>query len=482
MRFYLVTTAVLAFSASSLPAQIPDSEYVTRRAGLLAQIDSGVVLAAGAREPIAHYPPFYQLPAFRYLTGYLDPDAFLVLVKRGSGSSGVLLVPPTNLRRALYNGRSTDLAALSRSTGLDARYLAGLDPLLDSLAPSGLPFYIVGDFVSNEFAEDDSLSYMHALVRRLRDRYQWLVVRDATSMLDRLRARKSPAELALLRKAGEISAEGHKAAMAMIAPGKTENEVQATVEYTFRRLGGDRPGYSSIVGSGPNSTTLHYDAGLRTLRNGEVLLMDVATDYQGYSADVTRTVPVNGRFSPDQRAIYQLVLEAQRAAEQVVRPGAPYRASLDTIHAVLKAGLARLGLIESPDAAFDAPPGLCPVGFHAEGEPCPQWYLFTYHGYSHGIGLDVHDPAQFYFPPERSFQVNDAFTIEPGVYVRSNALEGLPDTPRNRAMIAKIGPMVQRYRNIGVRIEDDYFVTATGVERVSPTPREIGEVEAAMKR
>jgi Xaa-Pro aminopeptidase len=486
-RLQLSWLFLLCLCVAPLPlqAQIPASEYAGRRQALLAQIDSGFVIAVGAREPVTHYPAFYQRPAFRYLTGFLGPDAAVVLVKRAGSTSGVLFVPPTDPRRALYDGRVTDPDALARSTGLEVRYAAGLLPLLDSLGDSGrLPLYAVADIQSNEFAAADSLSYGRALVTTLRGRHPELTVRDATPMVDRLRARRSPAELALLRKAIGISDEGHRAALRMIAPGRTEFEVQATIEYAFRRLGGDRPGYSSIVGSGPNSTVLHYDAGDRVLRDGEVILMDVATAYQGYSADITRTVPVNGSYSPDQRAIYELVLQAQKAAERVVRPGAGKDAPFDSARAVLKQGLARLGLIESPDAVFDAPEGLCPARppFRREGEPCPQWYLYSFHGYGHGIGLDVHDPAQYSSVDPMTFQVGDAFTIEPGVYVRANALEGLPDTPSNRTMIARMRPALLRYRNIGVRIEDDYFVTTDGVERVSRAPREVREIEAAMHR
>ncbi|MGH7703674.1 MAG: M24 family metallopeptidase, partial [Gemmatimonadales bacterium] len=141
-------------------------------------------------------------------------------------------------------------------------------------------------------------------------------------------------------------------------------------------------------------------------------------------------------------------------------------------------------LIEGPDAGFDSPEGLCPVRpwLRREGEPCPQWYLYSFHGYGHGIGLDVHDPAQYSDVPPYTFQVGDALTIEPGLYVRAAALEGLPDTPRNRAMISRLRPALERYRNIGVRIEDDYFLTADSVERVSRAPREIADIEAAMKR
>jgi Xaa-Pro aminopeptidase len=443
-----------------------------------------VVFVAGGRYPVNHFPPFYQLPGFRYLTGVLESDASLVLVKRAGSSAGAVYVDPPDPRAALYNGRPAGPDALARQTGLEVRRTTELLGALDSLAGTGLPLFVVADIQSNEFSENDSLSYGRSLVRQLRGRHPGLEERDATPLLDRLRARRSPAELGLLRKAISISDEGHRAAMQMIAPGRGEHEVQATIEYTFRRLAGDRPAYSSIVGSGPNSTVLHYPAGQRVMRAGEVVLMDVATGYEGYAADITRTVPVDGVYTPDQRTIYTMVLEAQKAAERLVRPGVGKDVPFDSARAVLKRGLARLGLIEGVDAVFDAPEGLCPARppFRREGEACPQWYLYTYHGYGHGIGLDVHDPAQYNSVPPFTFQPGDAFTIEPGLYVRADALEGLPDTPRNRAMIARVRPALERYRNIGVRIEDDYFVTGTGVERVSQAPREIAEVEAVMRR
>jgi Xaa-Pro aminopeptidase len=479
-------TAVLLILVSVLPlhAQIPAEEYARRRGLILAQVDSGVIFVAGGREPVKHFPPFYQLPAFRYLTGVLDPDASLLMVKRAGSTVGTLYVAPLDARAALYNGKPAGPAALARETGLEVGLTAGLFGALDSLAATGLPLLTVADIQSNEYSTDDSLSYGRSLVRMLRERRPGLVVQDATAMVDRLRARRSPAELALLRKAISISDEAHRAAMQMIAPGKGENKVQATIEYTFRRLGGDRPAYSSIVGSGPNSTVLHYPAGTRVMQSGEVILMDVATSYQGYAADITRTVPVDGTYTPDQRTIYAMVLEAQKTAERLVRPGLGKDVPFDSARAVLKRGLARLGLIEGPDAVFDAPEELCPARppFRREGEACPQWYLYTYHGYGHGIGLDVHDPAQYNSVPPFTYQPGDAFTIEPGLYVRADALEGLPDTPRNQSMIAKVRKTLERYRNIGVRIEDDYFVTPTGVERVSQAPREIPEIEAEMRR
>lgn len=491
-RAFAASAFALAASLGPAAAQpatfaapsIPRAEYAARRAAVLSRVDSGVVLVAGARDPVVHWPPFYQLPAFRYLTGYLLPDATLVLVKGGGASRAVLFVPPTNLRTALYDGRVTDPPTLARETGLEVRYVQQLEPLLDTLAAAPLPWLPVTDAQANEFTSRDSLTFLRTLVRRRQAQHPALVVRDGTPLVDWHRARKSPAEEAVLRRAVAVSDSGHVAAMKAIRPGLTEYQVQAEMEYAFRRLGGDRPGYASIVGTGSNSTLLHYDAGERVLKAGEVILMDVAVQLEGYSADVTRTVPVTGRYTPEQRAVYEVVLASQKAFERQVRPGTPSAVPNDSARRVLIAGMQRLKLIEAADATFDAPEGLCPVRpwIRKEGEPCPQWYLFSYHGYSHGIGLDVHDPAQFSDRPARTYEEGDVFTIEPGLYVRRDALATLPDTPRNRAFVAFARAAVARYADTGVRIEDDYRVTPTGLERLSQAPREVREIEALMRR
>jgi Xaa-Pro aminopeptidase len=169
--------------------------------------------------------------------------------------------------------------------------------------------------------------------------------------------------------------------------------------------------------------------------------------------------------------VYQLVRDAQTAAERQAKLGATKRLLADSAAAVIAAGLARLGLIESPDATYD-----CGAG---HGGSCPQYRLYYMHGLGHGIGLDVHDPDQYDWS---RIEPGSAFTIEPGIYVRGNLLEILPDTPRNRALIARIRPAVERYRNVGVRIEDDYIATDRGVEWVSRAPRELADVEALLAR
>jgi Xaa-Pro aminopeptidase len=210
-------------------------------------------------------------------------------------------------------------------------------------------------------------------------------------------------------------------------------------------------------------------------RPGDLVVIDAAAEYHGYAADITRTLPVSGTFTPAQRTIYQLVRDAQAAAERVAKPGALARVAEDSSFAVRARGLASLGLIDSVNAMIDPPwANTCASTPRA----CTQAYLWMIHGISHGLGLAVHDPAQFYYG-DRTYKPGDAFTIEPGLYISTRSLAALPDTPRNRAYLARVRPIVQRYENTGVRIEDDYVVTQNGVERISAgAPREIAEIEA----
>jgi Xaa-Pro aminopeptidase len=250
------------------------------------------------------------------------------------------------------------------------------------------------------------------------------------------------------------------------------------LEAAFRRSGGDGPAFVPIIGSGPNSTQYHYNANDRRIGKKEVVVMDVGAAYGGYAADVTRTLPSGGRFTPEQRAIYQIVRDAQAAAERAARPGGSFGAWRDAARGVVARGVARLGLTEGVDATFDPP-----WADQCKGDPvaCTQAFLYMAHGLGHGIGLEVHDrPHPWY--GAGTFRPGDVFTIEPGIYVSRKLLDILPDTPRNRAMIARVRPAVERYGGIGVRIEDDYLITDRGAEWLSRTPREIAEIEAEMAK
>ena len=467
----MTVVALLFAAATSLSAQISTTEYAARRDSMAAHIGDGVVIAFGGRTPVTDYGTFFQLPAFHYLTGYDEPDAAFVLVARGGRATSTLFATAP---RHSSPTRTAVSPSIARSLQLPSRPFAALGTVVDSLVSTGVTLYALSDFEDADFARVDTLTRGQQFVRALAARHAGLVVKDAHQLLDQLRARKSPAEIALLKRAAQISAEGHRTVM-QAPPPQHEYEVAALIEYTFKKLGAERAAYGSIVGSGVNGTQLHYMKDTAVARPGDLVVIDAAAEYQGYAADITRTLPVSGTFTPAQRAIYQLVRDAQAAAERVAKPGALARAAEDSSFAVRARGLAALGLIDSAGATLDPP---WAVDCTATPRPCTQAYFWTVHGISHGLGLAVHDPAQFYYG-ERTYQPGDAFTIEPGIYISTRALAALPDTPRNRAYIARVRPLVMRYENTGVRIEDDYVVTQSGVERISAgAPREIAEIEA----
>jgi Xaa-Pro aminopeptidase len=479
----LCVTSALLWWVAAVQAQDPSprsaqaisrSEYAARRDSLLARIDSGIVVGFGAPDPTGIHAGA-QLPAFRYLTGFLEPNAALVLVKRGGIAKSMLFTATRDPRRALYDGFPPDSAVVARETGMSVRSLPALGPTVDSLVRLRLPVYHLRDFASGDAADSDSLTRGSRFMGDLAERYRAMELRigDAHPMVDSLRARKSPAELKLLRRAIDITTASLTEAMRSAKPGMYEYELEALVEGGFRRAGADGISFGSIVGSGPNSTQYHYTRNDRRMAAGDVVLMDVGALYQGYAADVTRTIPVSGKFTPEQRAVYQLVRDAQAAAEKVARPGVSAKAWSDTARAVEARGLARLGLIESEDATFDPPwAAMCQMNASA----CKQAFLYMAHGLGHGIGLEVHDPPGY--RGATTFAVGQVFTIEPGVYISTQLLDILPDTPKNRAFIVKVRKTVERYNNIGVRIEDDYVVTPKGVEWLSRAPREVQEVEA----
>jgi len=467
-----------ALLAGPLSAQITTAEYQARRDSLAVRVGDGIVVAFGGRTPVTDFGPFFQIPAFRYLTGYKYADAAFVMPVRGGKGAGILFVARTAPRRALYYGSEPDSAALARDLGLVSRAVGELAAVVDSLAATGLPIYALNDFEAADFARADSLTRGAVFVRGLAAKRPGLVVKDAHPIVDQLRARKSDAELALIRKATEISVEGHLDLMRRIEPGMHEYDLQAIVEYAFRRGGAERPAYGAIVGTGPKGAELHYMKNRQELKPGEVVVIDAAGEFDGYATDITRTLPVSGFYSPDQRALYQVVRDGQAAAERNSGPGKSIQAAVDSSLDVRARGLASLGLIESPTATFDPP---WPANCTSNPRPCQQVTLFAIHGITHGLGLEVHDPVQAYFG-DRTFKQGDAFVIEPGIYITTRQLDILPDTPKNRAFKAKVRAAVERYQNTGVRIEDVYVITEKGLEWISKAPREIDEIEALTKQ
>lgn len=450
----------------------PDAaEYAARRAALGEALPGdGVFVAFGTPEPAADYMPYQQDPAFRYLTGLTEPSLALVLVRNGGRLDQTLFVRTRDPSREIWEGSRLGVEGARAATGLPARSFLDLPAVLDSLMGEHRTVFTLGAVVPAATARPaENLGFGQQVLGRLAASHPDVQFRGVEGHLSRIRALKSPAELDLIRRAVYITAQAHREAMTLVEPGMNEFEVRAAVEYAFLRNGSEGPAYASIVGSGGNSTTLHYRAADRFMHAGEVLLFDVGAQYRGYAADVTRTIPVDGRFSPEQRAVYEVVLQAQKAAEALFARGITWREMNEAANAVLAEGLTRLGLIDAPDATYDCGPD----------RSCLQMRLWYMHGLGHGVGMAVHDPDLSAFG---GFQPGTAISIEPGIYVRADALDFLPDTPGNRAFRERVGKAHQRYRDIGVRVEDIFILDERGVERVSAAaPREIDEIEALMQ-
>jgi len=285
-----------------------------------------------------------------------------------------------------------------------------------------------------------------------------LTVQSAWPIFSRLRLVKSPAEVRLIQHAVDITAEGIGRAMAAAPRARWEYELEAEVEYAFRR-GNALAGYPSIVACGPNATILHYTESAGPCRPGDLLLMDVGAEFGHYSADVTRTVPISGRFTREQADIYNAVLAAQEAAMLAARPGA----TLADVHSAavnsLKDSLLRLGLITDRNSTQHG-----------------VWFM---HGTSHWLGMNVHDVGA----NNARLEPGMVFTIEPGIYVRADALDRLPKTDAWQKFAEAVRPAFEKYKNIGVRIEDDVVITADGHRNLSAAiPRTVADIEGFMAR
>ena len=286
-----------------------------------------------------------------------------------------------------------------------------------------------------------------------------VAVKDANTLLGAMRRVKSQRELDILKHAVDITAEAFQRAYALGVPGTPEYEIQAQFEFTFLRRNAHW-GYPCIVASGVNATTLHYETNRDTMKAGDLLLMDDAAEFDGYSVDVTRTIPVSGKYSKEQAEIYRLVWEAQQAGIRMALPGHTSAGNPTSIQGaaneVFKQGLFKLGLITDP----------------ASDQQMRIWFN---HGISHGIGLNVHDPGG------RELQPGMVVTVEPGLYFRPDALDNLPKTPENEKFIAAVRPAFEKYKGIGVRIEDDVLITGGQPQVLSAAvPSKLEEVEASI--
>jgi Xaa-Pro aminopeptidase len=421
-----------------------------------------------------------------YLTSLKQQNATLVLVKNGENVQEILFLPKRNPAHETWNGKMY--------SNEEAGRLSGVKTIIDS---AELPAFLEAFKAKKQFAsngvtvpatianayfllpESDNDDLGIAEFRRENEYAKSLTgykIVNARSggndIFGDLRLVKSPYELKLLQHAVDISTEAHMRAMATGKRVKWEYETQAEIEYVFRRRNADYWGYPSIVGCGPNATTLHYVESQGEVKPGSLLLMDVGAEYEHYTADVTRTFPTNGKFTKEQAEIYQVVYDAQEAAAKTIKPGAKFTEPSRAATKVIREGLAKLGLITAPDATYE-------TSFN--GVPSKQYQasLWFMHGWGHWLGMNVHDVGAY----NAAFKPGMVMTNEPGIYIREDALDYLPDTPANKEFLAKIKPVFEKYKNIGVRLEDDMLVTETGVEWMTKKlPRSIADVEAFMAK
>jgi Xaa-Pro aminopeptidase len=421
-----------------LEAMEPDSVAILLGAGL------------ATRSRDTHYR-FRQDSDFHYLTGFGHPNAALVL-RRDGGPPCTLFVEPRDPEAETWTGYRPGLEGARADFGADeAQPIAELTAKLPALLERARRVY----HVLGRDARVDQKIVETVEAARIRSRAHAPppdAIVDPRTILHEMRLFKEPAELELMRRASEITREAHAAAAGLAREGVSEHELEAVIDYTFRRRGGWGPAYESIVGGGANATVLHYVANDQPLRDGTLVLIDAGCEYAGYAADVTRTYPVGGRFTAEARAVYDVVLDAQEASLAVSRPGATLEDVHDASLRRLVEGMIGLGLLAktSVDEAIQA------------GE-FRRYYM---HRTSHWLGLDVHDVGSYSADGKpRRLEPGMVFTVEPGLYVPARD---------ERAPAA--------LRGLGVRIEDDVVVTESGHENLSAAiPKRPDDVEALVR-
>ena len=428
------------------------SVYARRRARLAARLGNGVAIVPTAPECLrnrdAHYPYRYD-SYFYYLTGFREPEAVLVLVG-GETPRSMLFCREKNAEREIWDGFRYGPEAAREAFAFDeACSITELDARMpDLLADRPAVQVHLG---SDPLWDGRVLGWVNALRGRARSGVAAPGdLRDVRVLLDEMRLIKDGHEVALMRRAGDISAAAHRLAMQAARPGVAEYAVEAVLQHEFRRCGAQAPAYTPIVAGGVNACVLHYVENNATLADGDLLLIDAGCELDGYASDITRTFPVNGRFSGPQRDVYELVLAAQAAAIAVVKPGAHWNAPHDAAVAVLAQGFIDLKLLcGTLDAVL-------------EQETYKQFYM---HRTGHWLGLDVHDAGEYNTGGEwRELQPGMVLTIEPGCYSRPGP--GVPEA----------------FAHIGIRIEDDALVTDGGCEILSAAaPKSVADIEALMR-
>jgi len=451
LNFFLAFALLAASSAWALES-VPKPEYRQRRVALSEKLKGGAALVFSAEQISPDFMPFRQDPDFYYLSGWNEPGAALLVIGPGPatttrlgnavpahGYREILFLPSRNLVMEKYTGIKMDAATtgVAGATGFDA-----VMPM--TALPEVLTAFIVEDPLRSSSlwsqldlpAAKGAMAFVAAALGAAAP----LPDRDVRTLTMDLRSVKSPAEIELIRKATDASIAAQRAGIRTIEPGVRERTIAGIEIESMLAEGCERPSYSPIVGSGINSTILHYDSNENVMKSGDVVVIDAAGEFSMYASDITRTMPINGKFTPRQREIYEIVLGAQRAA------AAAFIAGKSKLGGITQRGPEVTDSLDK--VAFDY---INTHGKDMHGEPLGKYFL---HGLGHSVGIDVHDPMDYTKPLDKGM----VFTIEPGIYI--------PD------------------EKIGVRIEDVFYVDSDGklVDLVERLPHDAGDVESAMHR
>ena len=414
--------------------------------------DDAILILPAAKETVRSrdtHHPYRQDSDFSYLTGFPEPEAVLVLVPGRAHGEALLFCRERDPDREGWDGPRFGPEGAVEAFGMDDAYPIGdLDDILPGLLEGrSRVYYHFGRDAEFDLQLIGWVNRVRAMMRMgAQPPHEFL---ELGHLLDEMRLFKDRDELKLMQRAADITVEAHAAAMRAVRPGMHEYQLQAQLEYTFR-MHDAVPAYGSIVGAGANGCVLHYVANAGRIHDGDLVLIDAGAEYRGYAADITRTFPANGRFTPAQRALHDLVGQAQAAALAQARPGVPYQAGHDAAVETLTEGLLKLGLLK----------GSLEKNISEE-----RYKRFYRHKTGHWIGLDVHDVGEYRIDGEsRLLEPGMVFTIEPGLYI----------SPDDTSVAAK-------WRGIGIRIEDDVLVTDGGHRVLTDAlARSADEIEAFM--
>ena len=427
--------------------------YQERRRKVAALLgDDGILILPGAkgvaRNADVEYP-FRQESNFLYLTGFPEPDALLV-VTGGKNSRSVLFCNPKDAEKEIWTGKRFGPKAALKEFGFDQTFAT-------PEYTSNMIKQIVHHFVPSEGVAYCTEGLAGGIqLREWITGFQHVDFENSDRLIGEMRLIKDSGEITQMSRAAKISARTHRDVLALVRPGMTEVELEAEFTYRFRKAGGDAcHAYPPIVATGMHSCTLHHMSTNTRIKSGELVLVDAGCEYEGYASDITRTFPANGTFSPEQRAIYTIVLAAQKAAIALAKPGMLFCTIHDKAVEVITSGLTKLGLIES--------------GLWSGVSAKSAYRKFFPHGTSHWLGLDVHDVGDYKKnvagDAMRVLEPSMVLTVEPGIYIQ-------PDDHT----------VDKKWRGIGVRIEDDVLITETGNRVLSrDAPKEVSEIEKLMR-